>query len=137
MSNVNKEILKQITMNIKYIGGDYPPFDEKESMKMHHYKLQLKYQGRSYTLNFWSCATSIPLETANPKLEGVLECLFSDASCIRNGYENFCDDLGYERNAKSKKIFRNCERVKERLEKLLQKDYQKIECVIFNWEYEE
>ncbi|BAQ88831.1 hypothetical protein [uncultured Mediterranean phage uvMED] len=102
-----------------------PSMSDKDSWKMNHYKVTLK---RKYKLKgnhldtryghkqmtiFYSQGYAI---SGEPTASGVLECLRSDYSCSRDGFDDFCSNCGYDNDSiKAKKTFTTIERQSRRL----------------------
>ena len=83
------------------------------------YRLRLKANNKTFTFPFYQ-GYGI---THDPEIEGVLECLLSDAS-VPPDFEDFCSDFGYPRTQKHKKIHNACLRSREKLEKLLGESFE-------------
>lgn len=63
-----------------------------------------------------------------PKIEHVLHCLFSDANCSEQSFENFCSDLGYNTDStKDLKSYLACQENGKKLRKALKEKYSDIE----------
>lgn len=59
-----------------------------------------------------------------PTLESVLECLFSDADCGTQSFNDFCDNMGYSTDSlKALDIYRECMEVAPKLRKALGNEY--------------
>lgn len=55
-----------------------------------------------------------------PTAADVLDCLSSDSSCVRDDFEEFCANLGYDSDSrKAERIYKACQRAAAKLEKFL------------------
>lgn len=85
------------------------------------YRCTLTYQGRKYSFDFWQ-GRGI---THAPTVEGVLDCLLSDASLGENTFEDFCGELGYDTD--SRKAYAQWKaicNVTKRMKQLLADEYE-------------
>lgn len=49
------------------------------------------------------------LENKYPDLDSVLDCIVSDSDCLDYGFDDWCDNLGYDSDSrKAEKIYNNC-----------------------------
>lgn len=70
--------------------GDKPaPWAEPgKHVPQYHWRVTLKYRGRSLTTDFWSCD--------EPNAAAVLSCLISDSTAAGSRFEDWASDLGYD-----------------------------------------
>lgn len=89
--------------------------------------VKLKYQGRQLTIPFYQ---GLGFNGAEPKLNTVLESLFSDASAADQARdcEDFARELGYDPDSrKNEKLYKQCLKISKDLHRLLGDDYTHIE----------
>ncbi len=66
-----------------------------------------------------------------PSIEDILYCLFSDANCAEDLFQDFCDNLGYSSDSiKAKEVYDSCQSNTIKLRKALGRDYYKIKDYI-------
>lgn len=68
-----------------------------------------------------------PAITGEPSAEDVLDCLLSDASSVESArdFEDWCSNLDYDSDSrKDEKIYKACERIREKLQRFLGDDYE-------------
>lgn len=89
--------------------------------KANGFRVELKYQGRQYTLDFWQ-GKGI---TADPTAESVLKCLLCDCQLAQDSFEDFCANLGYDTDSrKAFRVYQACKRENKRLRRLLGDDFE-------------
>jgi len=122
-----EEFVRENNITIVNEYSDSNPHMERQDMN--HYKVTLKrkyklkgnhldtrYGHKQMTL-FFSQGYGIDGE---PTASGVLECLRSDYSCSRDGFDDFCDNCGYDNDSiKAKKTFTTIEKQSKRLKAFL------------------
>lgn len=59
-----------------------------------HYRVKISYEGRIMGLWFYQGRG----HKNAPTFDGVMECLISDAICIKNGLDDFGDEFGWDKN---------------------------------------
>jgi hypothetical protein len=85
------------------------------------YSVTLHYKGRQYTTDFWMGSA----HTSEPDAEGVLECLLSDSHAADYSFEEFCGEMGYDTDSrKAERIWKQCAKVRENMERLLGDDFE-------------
>ncbi len=84
------------------------------------YRLKFVYQGRSFSFDFWQ-GYGI---THEPEVEGVLECLLSDAS-VSEDFEEFCREFGYDIDSrKAEQTHKACLKIRSNMKRLLDPDFE-------------
>lgn len=85
-----------------------------------HYKVTLRYGKRSMSTYF---SQGCGIKNA-PTADTVLECLISDATCASGSFEEFCFDMGYDKDSrKAERIYRACVTIRSRLRRFLGSEY--------------
>jgi len=121
----------QLKMDVNY--ADSNPSMSNDSWQANHYKLTIK---RKFKLNgnhldtrygfkqmstFFSQGIGIKGE---PSIPGVLECLQTDCQSAEYGFDEFCDEFGYDKDSrKAFKTYRACGKIKGKLHKFFGADY--------------
>lgn len=110
-------------------GAPYNP----EFAKSNGYTCTLKYNDKQYSIPYYQ---GYGIKT-DPTIQGVLECLFSDASVYDNSKDladfanTFGLDMGFpEGHKRAKRLYNDCKRVKENLDRLFGSDYDTIDDAI-------
>lgn len=131
-TNTIDDFVKDNNITIVNEYSDSNPHMERQDMN--HYKVTLKrkyklkgnhldsrYGHKQMTL-FFSQGYGVEGE---PTASGVLECLRSDYSCSRDGFNDFCDNCGYDNDSiKAKKTFTTIERQSKRLKDFLNDSHE-------------
>ena len=98
-------------------------FDWQRKMKA--WTITLFYETRQFTFPFFTGKA-----IGEPKLKDVMNCLVADALSVTEwqNFEEWAQQMGYtwEEWAQARRIYRECQRIARRLEKLFGKDYQTI-----------
>lgn len=107
----------------KVTDGALKPYTTQDEwqQKANSFRVQLAYQGRRMSLDFWQ-GTGI---TEAPTAAGVLDCLLSDASSASESFEDWCGNYGYDTD--SRKALASYNQVKKQavvLKKLLGDDFE-------------
>lgn len=116
--------LKDLSKNVKLVivsnkpKLDYDKWDEWQR-NANAYRLKLIYQGRSYSFDFWQ-GYGI---THEPEVEGILDCLLSDAS-VSEDFEEFRREHGYNTDKKAERIHKACLKIKSNMKRLLGSDFE-------------
>jgi hypothetical protein len=123
MKTTLKKLAKKIKMTVKY--GAKMSWEKMDQWQRdaNGYRLILTYQGRQMSLDFWQ-GWGI---SHDPDIEGVIDCLLSDASGADQSFENWCRDLGYDTDSrKAEKIYKQVVKQTLRLKNLLGDDFEKF-----------
>jgi len=116
-----KTLAARVRANVTY-GARAEPADDWQR-NAHGYTVQLRYQRRSMTVDFW-CGSAI---TREPTAEDVLECLLSDASSADQPFEQWAGEYGYDIDSrKAERIYRQVQRQTASVRRLLGPDYDKF-----------
>jgi hypothetical protein len=88
-----------------------------ECKDAYHYKCRLTRRGKDgkrHSMTFlYSQGYGI---SGEPTAEGTLECLVSDASCLRESFEDWASDLGYsEDSIKAQNVYKLCKKSASKL----------------------
>jgi hypothetical protein len=108
-----------------------PPMEETPNHPMTHHRcvLRMKRDGHNCQMTV-TFSQGSAYGGSDPEIEGVLNCLASDSSSVDNsqGFEDWARDLGYDTDSrKAEKIFKACERQREKLIRFLGDDlYQEL-----------
>lgn len=126
--------LKDLSRNVKLVivsnepKLNYDKWDEWQK-NANGYRLKIIYQGRSFSFDFWQ-GYSI---THEPEVEGVLECLLSDAS-ISEDFEDFCNEFGYSTDSrKVEQTYKSCLKIQSNMKRLLGADFEMFLYADKNW----
>lgn len=81
----------------------------------------LRYQGRQYTFDFWQGSAI----SGEPKAEGTLNCLLSDAQAGEQTFDEFCGEFGYDNDSrKAEQTWKACKKATAGMKRLLGADYE-------------
>ena len=108
----------KLKMDVNY--ADSNPSMSNDSWQANHYKLTFKKDGKQFS-TFFSQGIGIKGE---PSIPGVLECLQTDCQSAEYGFDEFCDEFGYDKDSrKAFKTYRACGKIKGKLHKFFGADY--------------
>ena len=115
--------------NIKF---SYKVADEQENLftPMHTlFKCKIQFDGKSFTFPF-QCNTKYE----QPKLETVLDCLFSDAEAYRSSrdIDDFYREFGYTSIKECMRAYKACKRTEAALIRLFGDSWYELQDEIYN-----
>ena len=85
------------------------------------YRLQLQYQGRVYSFDFWQ---GVGCKEA-PTAAGCLECLLLDSSASDEDFDGYCDSFGFDPDSrKAYSTWIACRRAGRNMQRLLGDDFE-------------
>lgn len=85
------------------------------------YRCRLRYQGRSYSFDYWMGSA----HTEPPTAPECINSLLSDADAGGQSFGDFCSDFGYDEDSrKAHANWRACIRINDAMQKLLGEDYE-------------
>lgn len=108
----------KLKAEVKYGAPQNPEFKDS-----HPWTVTLKYQGRQYTVPFYTG----PAIQNEPSAADVIACLLMDVEGIKSsgGFEEWARDLGYDPDSRrAKGIYNACRNQVEKVERLLGEDYE-------------
>lgn len=91
-----------VTVNAKYLGIQKPKWDDKNFHDT--YEVKLGRMGKTETFPFFESLANTE-KGKLIELDGVLHCVFSDASYGEYDFEEFCENLGYDLVIDRKRAF--------------------------------
>ncbi len=94
---------------------------------MDHWKVTMKYFGRQMTLVF---SKGYGHHGAEPNVQEVMSCLFSNASLIKNArnFYEWCNDLGFHcEDRKARRIYAACLSQAKKLQQFAGDDYDMLD----------
>ena len=115
------ELAKKLTIASTF--GAALPYElqDKWQQEANGYRCTLKYQGRRYFFDYWMGQA----HTDEPTVDGVLDCLLSDAQGGEQSFEDFCSEFGYDTDSrKAENIWKACTITTKRMKHLLGADYE-------------
>lgn len=121
--NTTLEALAETVKLIDLGTGPSLPWEKRDDWQRNAngYRLQLQYQGRVYSFNFWQGVGCKEAPTAT----GCLECLLGDSSAVDEDFNDWADNYGYEQDSrKAYAIFLACRRVGRNMRRLLGDDFE-------------
>ena len=114
-----KELIEKYNIKINCKYGIKTPYDKLDNWQKdsHKYTCVLSIGRKRMTVDFF-LGTSY---TTDPTSDMVLSGLIEDYTSVLNyDFEEFCDNLGYNSDSrKAEKIYKKCERLKNKLNKFL------------------
>lgn len=106
-----------------HVMGDKPaPWADDSHDRPNHWKVVLHYKGRRLTVDFWTGSMA-----GEPTAKDVIDCLTSDTYLGEQNFDEFCGDLGYDRDSrKAFETWRSCQVQGRKVRKLLGDDFDKV-----------
>lgn len=100
--------------------AERPDCDNSDwSKEAKHYQCVFRMGNNSFVCHF-SQGSAHKYE---PQAHDVLECLYSDMECAQYGFDDFCSNLGYDRDSrKAERIYEACRESGKKLQKFLGKE---------------
>lgn len=126
METTNKT-LKELAqgIGITAVRGAHKDWDKMDEwqQKANDWRITLRYKGHSMSFDYWQ-GQGIK---ENPKVEGVMENIVSDASVNDMSFEDFCSEFGYDTDSrKAEKTYNQCVKQTKSLKRLLGIDFEKF-----------
>lgn len=110
-------IADAIGLKMYVIGSEYKRHFEGDKQQRHVFKVQLKKDGKQYTLKF---GQSIAEGSNGPTLYDVLSCL---QKYDVGSFEDFCGDFGYDKDSRAThKIYKAVLKEWQNMEKMFSED---------------
>ena len=84
--------------------------------------ITLKNKNKRMTIPFWTGSA-----LGEPSTFDVLHCLISDANCVADGFEWFCDSLGYNKDSiKDMRLYKACVANRNKLQRFLGDEFNNL-----------
>lgn len=117
-----QKFIEDNKITIAAVRTQYNPCMDRD---MDHYKATLYHSKRQMTIPF---SKGYGNNGEFPTVDEVLECLASDSAGFDNSqsFEDWCDEYGFEHDAKAKKTYAAVERNRAKLQKFLGDNLYKI-----------
>jgi len=112
-------------VSLTVTGDPARPYDQQDDWQRNAngYRVRLRYQRRSMTIDFWQGIA----HTSDPDAAGVLDCLLSDADCGARSFDDFCSELGYDVDSrKAYRTWQACQRTDRQLRRFLGDDFDRF-----------
>ena len=104
-----RKFIRKHEIKFAYKAGSNPAMDAN----MDHYRCRLRVGTQKMVVPF---SKGYGHNGAPPTLREVLACLASDVAAAREGFSNFCDELGYDSDSrKALKTYNACAKISEKL----------------------
>lgn len=125
MDTTTRKTLKTLCQKVQ-IASEYGrtarPWDQYDEWqkKAHPYRVTLRYQRRSLTVDFWMGSAN----TSEPDAESVIDCLLSDAQSGELSFYEFCREFGYDEDSrKAEATWKLCKSLAPKIRRLLGSDF--------------
>lgn len=99
-------------------GDRKAPWSDKNTHNYNNHTITVSLNGKRTKFEFWASIMQPEIQTREQLLDA-FSAFVSDAYCGEQSFENFCDELGYDRDSISAlRIYKACQRAYKKLSRL-------------------
>lgn len=121
-----------ISSKLEMIGVAFP-FEPKGNRAHNRFRIYVSCDGKRTSFSFYESEKDYrnnKKELNESDLKEAFYCFVSDALSAKDGFDYFCDEFGYDKyDHLPKKIYRACEKILEKLERIIPEDCDPYELL--------